>query len=134
MRSTMRSNAEAISINGLQLFAWLEAHCPSWRNGNLGARSWVASYARLSWTHIKHSKSPQLNPIARGQRLLHALENGFHGQLGLGLGNASLRDYFVDNVELDHARLRGAGSKWSFKLLMLRKITEIVNRSINPVN
>ena len=93
----------------------------------------------LARTHVEHAKAPQLNAIAAGQRLLHALEYSFHGQFGLGLGDAGLGHHFVDNVELNHKRLPDAGSKTCrskprFKLLMLRGISEIVNGSIYPVN
>src|SRR5258708_1929463 len=93
------------SINRLQFLAWLEAHGLARRNGNLGSSARVATDAGLARAHIEHAESAQLNPIAAGQRILHALKDGFHGQLGLGLGDASPGDHFVDNVELDHERL-----------------------------
>src|SRR5208282_3435120 len=96
------------SINRLQFFARLEAHSFARRNRYFGAGARVASNAGLAGAHVEHAKSPQFNAMAAGQRLLHALEDGFHRQLGLGLGDAGFGHHFVDDVELNHERLPDA--------------------------
>src|ERR1700733_1439911 len=103
------------SVDRLQFFPWLKAHCPSWRNGHFGSRARVAPDSCLAWTHIEHTKTSQFNAVATGQRLLHAFEDGFHGQFGLGLGDASLGHHFIDDVELNHKRLPRAWSRWVLK-------------------
>ena len=65
---------------------------------------------KAEMAHIEDPESAQFNAIAAGQRILHALKHGFHCQLGLGLGDASSGDHFVDDVELDHERLPGTAS------------------------
>src|ERR1700722_1067200 len=95
-------------INRLQFFSRLEAHGLARRNRNLGAGARVAADASLAWAHVEHAESAQFNTIAAGQRILHALKDGFHRQLGLGLSDAGSGDHFVDNVEFNHERLPGA--------------------------
>src|ERR1700692_3688777 len=98
----------SFSINRLQFLAWLEAHSLARRNGNLRARARVAANPALARAPIENAKSSQLNAIAAGQCILHALKDGFHRQLGLGLGDARSGDHFIDNVEFNHGRLPGA--------------------------
>ncbi len=43
--------------------------------------------------------------------LLHAFEDGFHRHLGLGFGDASLGDNFVDQIQFDHKWLRKVRSR-----------------------
>src|SRR5438477_5934126 len=107
------------SIDRLQLFARLEAHRLARRNGNFRPSTRVAPDSGLARAYVKHSKAPQLNAIALGERLLHALKNGFDRQLSLGLGNTSFVDHFVDDVELDHERLPVEECRLSTKWLML---------------
>jgi hypothetical protein len=92
-------------LDRLQLFAGLEAHGFSGRNRYFCAGTRVAANAGLARADIEYAKSSEFNAMAAGQRLLHALENGFHRQFSLGFGNAGSGDHFVDNVELDHERL-----------------------------
>ena len=92
-------------VYGLQLFARLEAHSLAGRDIDLSAGARVASNAGLARTHIKDSKSSQLNALALSQGLLHALEYGFHRHFGFGFGDTGFRDYYIDDVELDHGRL-----------------------------
>ena len=100
---------ETLSVDRLQLFPRLKAYSPSWRNGHFSAGARIAPDSSLARTHVEHSKSPQFNAIATGQRLLHALEDGLHGQLGLGLGDAGFSHHFINDVELNHKRLRVQG-------------------------
>src|SRR5271155_160779 len=103
------------SVDRLQFFPRLEAHRLAGRNRHFSSGARIASDAGLARTHVEHAKSPQLNAIAVGQRFLHALKDGFHRQLGLGLGDAGSGYHFVDNIELDHERLPDAVSGSSLK-------------------
>jgi len=116
------------SVNRLQLLSWFEAYGFAGRDRNFRAGARVPTDTGLSRPDIEHAKAPQFNAIAFGKGSLHALENSFHGRLGLGLGDAGLVDHFVDDVQLNHRRLPAAGSVRSTKWLMLRDITEIVKR------
>src|SRR5580658_7893018 len=104
-----------LSIDRLQFFPRLEAHSFAGRDRHFGAGARVASDASLARTHVEHAKPTQLNAITVGQRLLHALKDGFHRQLGLGLGDAGSGHHFVDDVELNHTRLPDAVSGRSLK-------------------
>src|SRR5580700_4104686 len=91
------------SVDRLQFFPRLEAHRFAGRNRYFSSGARIASDAGFARAHVEHAKSPQLNAIAVGERFLHALENGFYRQLGLG--DAGSGYDFVDNIELDHERL-----------------------------
>src|ERR1700730_1732076 len=121
-------------VDRLQLLAGLEANRLARRNRYLGAGARVAPYAGLARPHVKHSKASQFNAVALGQRSSHAFENGFHGQFGLGFGNAGLVHHFIDDVELDHWMCSRRRTRESTKCLMLRDIREIVNGSFSPVD
>src|SRR5579864_1684348 len=94
--------AGLLLINRLQFFSGFEAHGLAWWNRNFRPRARIAPDPGFSRTHVEDAKTPQLNTIAAGERLLHALENRLHSQFGLGLGNAGFGHHFVDNVELNH--------------------------------
>src|SRR6185437_14046252 len=79
-----------------------EAHCFARRNVHFRAGAGVASDSRLPRTHIKDAEATEFNSLTLGKRLLHAVKNGFHGQLSLGLGDACLSYYFVNDIELNH--------------------------------
>ena len=68
----------------MQLLARLEPHRLAWRDAHLGASPRIAPDARLARLHRKHAKPAQLNPVARDQCLLHAVEDGVDGVLRLG--------------------------------------------------
>src|SRR5690242_6567236 len=101
-------------IDGLQLLAGLEAHRLAGRDVHLGAGTRVTADAGLARAYVEDAKASQFNAVAVGKSFLHALKDGFHRQLGLGLGDAGLVDHFVDNVQLDHEPLPVA------KVLMLK--------------
>src|SRR6476661_7578382 len=115
------------SVYRLQFLPWLETYSLAGGNGNFRAGARVPSDAGLSRTDIEHAKASQFDAISFGQRSLHAFKNSFHGQFGLGLGDAGLVDHFVDDVQLNHRQLPAAGPLRSTKWLMLRDIRDIVN-------
>src|SRR5579864_1118313 len=89
-------------VDGLQLLSRLKAHGFSGRNVHLRACARVAPDTGFARAHVKHAKSAQFNAFAAGQGLLHAFKNGFHGQLGLGFGDAGFVYHFVNDIELNH--------------------------------
>src|SRR5260370_9429451 len=91
-----------ILVDRLQCFAGLEADGLARRDGNFGAGARVASDAGLARAHIKHAETAQFDAVSGGERLLHALEDGFDGKLRLGLGDPGAVNHFVDDVELNH--------------------------------
>jgi len=98
-----RHNLTALPlVDGLQLFSRLKPHGFAWRNRDFRAGSRISPDTGFSRPYIEDTKTPQLNAVALGQRLLHAVEDGLNRQFSLGLGNSGLIDHFVDDVELDH--------------------------------
>src|ERR1700732_3112505 len=89
-------------VDGLQLLSRLEAHGFSRRNVDLCASARVAADTGLAWTNVKNTKSAQFNALAASQGLLHAVKDGFHGQLSFGFGDAGFVDHFVNDIELNH--------------------------------
>ena len=92
-------------IDRLQFLAGLEADGLARRNRNFGASARIPPNACLARTHVEHTKTAQLNAVAGGERLLHALEHGLDCKLRLGLGDPGSVDHFIDDVELNHGSL-----------------------------
>src|SRR6185369_3881354 len=89
----------------LQFLARLEANSLPRRNADLGTGARVTADAGLPRTHVEYAKAAQLYAVALRERFLHALEDGFHRQLGLRLGDAGFVDNLVDNIQLNHEQL-----------------------------
>jgi hypothetical protein len=113
MRSRRRTRApllhgvewKADDLNGLKVFARLEAHrFPGW-NTHFFAGSRIAANARLARPDVEHAKTAQLDPVAFCQGILHGLKYGFHGNLGLGLGESSAVNNLVHDIVFNHADL-----------------------------
>src|ERR1035438_6896747 len=117
-------------VNRLQFLARLEADGLARRNRNFGAGPRISSDAGLARAHVEHAETAQFNAVAIGERLLHALEDGFDGELRLGLGDPGAIDDFVDDVELNHGYPPSPKDLVCLKLLMLREIGRIVNRGV----
>jgi len=99
-------------LQRLQFLAGLEPDCLARRDGDLGAGARVAADAGLARADIEDAEAAQFNALAVGQGPLHALENCFHGHLGLGLGDAGFVYDFVNNVELDHGLSPRQPPRW----------------------
>ena len=54
----------------------------------------------------EHTKAAKLDAVAPGERLLHAFKDGLDRHFGLGFGDASLGDNFVNQIQFDHKWLR----------------------------
>ena len=95
-------NLQFALINRLQFLAGFEADGYARRNGNFGAGARIASDAGLARAHVEDAEAAQFNAVAGRERLLHALKDGFDGQLRFGLGDPGAVDHFIDDVELNH--------------------------------
>jgi flavin reductase (DIM6/NTAB) family NADH-FMN oxidoreductase RutF len=103
-------NPDAALLQRLQLLARLETHSLAWRNRDLGPRARVAADPGFSWFYVKHAKASQFDAIALLQSLLHGLEDGLHGHLCFGFGDAGFVDHFVNNIQLDQGISSGLGA------------------------
>jgi len=90
----------------LQFFAGLEAHGFAWRNADFLAGARIAANSGLARAHVEHTEAAQLNSIAFAESLLHGIENGLDGLLGLGSAHAGLVHNGIHNVQLNHANLQ----------------------------
>ena len=73
--------------------------------------------------------------LAAGERPLHAFEYGFHRLLGFGFGDSGLVHDFIDEIELDHLRLRltvASRSLMNPKLQMVKRICGLVKSRSSP--
>ncbi len=104
-------------FNRLQLFARLEAHGFARRNGNFRAGARVAADAGFARLYVEDAESAQLDAVAFGERTLHALEDGFDGNFGLGFGDARLGNHFVDDVQLDQGLAPAAQFRIVYQVL-----------------
>ena len=93
------------SLDGLQLFARLEANGLTWRNINLLPCARVTPDACLARPNIEDAKAAEFDSAAATQGALHAFKNRFHSLFGLSARYVCTADNRVHDVELDHARL-----------------------------
>jgi hypothetical protein len=100
-------------VDGLQLFARLEANSFSGRDAHFGAGAWIAANSGLSRTYVEDAEAAQLDAVALRERALHTFKIGFNGLLGFSLSDAGFVHNFIDDVELDHA----IGSRAEVKIL-----------------
>src|SRR5262249_14395994 len=92
-------------LERLQFLAGLEANGLAGRGAHLFAGARVEADASLAGLDVEDAETPQLDALAASEGVLHGLEDGFHGLLGLGSGDTGAADHCVDDVELDHACL-----------------------------
>jgi hypothetical protein len=71
-------------VEDVKIFAGLEANCLAWCDGNFGAGARIAAYAGLARLDGEDTKSAKFNALAFDKALLHGLEDGVYGSLGLG--------------------------------------------------
>src|SRR5690349_8036403 len=101
-RSRKTAGSQQPLVDGLQLLPRFEAHGLARRDADFSASTGIASDAGFARAHIEDAKSAQFNAFTQRQGLLHALKDGFHGQLCLGFGDTGFVDNFINNVELNH--------------------------------
>ena len=94
----------------LQFLAGLEANSFAGRDANLLSRAGVAADAGLARLHIEYAEAAELDAFAAAQRVLHGLEDGFHGLFGFCAGNIRFLYDSIYDVELDHTCLPLTGN------------------------
>jgi hypothetical protein len=99
----------------MELFTGLEANCLAGRNLHLGASSWVATDAGLSWFNGKNAESAELDPIARDEGALHALEDSVYRGLCFCSWQAGSFNHPLYEILLDHFWAAVLGCKFWYK-------------------
>ncbi len=69
-----------LRIQQVKFLTWLEANSLAWSDGDFRTGPRVAADSRLTRAHIEDAKTSQLNPVARSQRFLQALEDCVDGR------------------------------------------------------
>jgi hypothetical protein len=90
------------TLQRLQVFAGFEPHGLSRRDVHLRTGSRIPADAGLTRLYREYTKTAQLNPIIRFQGILHAIEYGIDGLLGLGFADTRPLDDLIDKIEFDH--------------------------------
>ena len=88
-------------LQSLQFLTGFETHGLPGGNGNLGAGARIAADSGLPRLDVEHAETAQLDPVTLLERLFHLFKYGLDRHFSLGLGNSSLVDNFVDDIELD---------------------------------
>jgi hypothetical protein len=109
----------ALEAVGLEFLAGLEADGLTGGDGDLLAGARVAPDAALARLDDEDAEAAQLDALAPRQRLLHRVEEGIDGLLGLHLRDAGAFGHTVHDVEFDHclsppARAAAAGGPSGF--------------------
>ena len=71
-------------VHKVQFFTRLEADSFARCDAHFGPSPGISPNARLAWLHGEHAKPAQFDPIARDQRLLHAVEDCVHSVFRFG--------------------------------------------------
>jgi hypothetical protein len=82
----------------MQFFAGFEADGFAGCNADLGAGAGIATDAGFAGTDAEDAKAAQFDTITGSERLFEALEDGVHGSLSLGPGEARAVYYVMDDV------------------------------------
>jgi len=106
VRAELARNFEPSLLDGLQFFAGFEANRFPGRDIYFRAGAGIAPNSSLPGADSEHTKAAKFDAIASGKRLLHAFKDGLDRHFGLGFGDASLGDNFVNQIQFDHKWLR----------------------------
>jgi hypothetical protein len=77
------------AVQQVEVFAGLEADGLARGDADLGTGAWVPTDPCLARLYCEHAKAAQLDTVAADQSLLHAVEDGIDGILGLGAWESS---------------------------------------------
>lgn len=91
----------------MQFLARLKPNRPARRNRHLGPRTRISPDPRLPWPHVEYPKTPQLDSLPLGQRVLQALENRVHGMLRLVPWQSRPFNYAMNNILFNQS-----GTSW----------------------
>jgi hypothetical protein len=93
-------------LEGLQLFAGLEADGFARWDADLLAGAGIAADAGLAGFDVEDAKAAQLDAFAAAESVLHGFEDGLDGLFGFGTGDVSLLDDCIYDIELNHKASR----------------------------
>jgi hypothetical protein len=92
----------AATLDGLQLFARLEANGFPRRDGDLFPGPWIAPDAGFARLDREDAKAAEFNPIVFLQGRLHGIEYAIHGHLGFRARDSSSFNHLINDIEFDH--------------------------------
>src|SRR6185436_193374 len=95
----------AVTLQSLQLFAWLEADRLAGRDRHLDAGLRVTPHAALAVADLEDAEAAQLDPFAAGERVLDRVEDGVDRLGRLDAGDVARVGDAVDDVRFDHRLL-----------------------------
>ena len=90
----------------MQLFAGLEADGFAWRDVDLFAGARIAADAGFAGLDAENAEAAEFDALAATESLLERFEDGFDGLFRLGPADESFGDHGVDDIQLNHTRLR----------------------------
>ena len=88
-------------LQHMQFLAGFEAYSFAGGDADLGAGAGIAADAGFAGTDAEDAKAAQFDALAGCESLFEALEDGVHGSLSLGAGEARAVDYVMDDVLFD---------------------------------
>ena len=107
--ATALFSGSAACVQGVQLFAGLEADSFAGGDADLSAGAGVAADAGFAGADAEDAEAAQLDALACRQGLLEALEDGVHGSLCLGARQACALNHVMNYILLDQSgHLSGA--------------------------
>ncbi len=103
----------------MEFFAGFEADCFAGGDGDLGAGAGVAANAGLAGLDGEDAEAAELDAVFGGEGVLHGLEDGVHGRLGLDAGEAGAFDDALNQVLFDH-EIEPAFQRCRFEMAVVR--------------
>jgi hypothetical protein len=88
-------------VGQMHFLARFEADSSPRNDSNLGAGARITSDTGLTRPDIEDAETPQLNPVARAERTLQAVEDGIHCRFDLVPREAGALDHSLDDVLFD---------------------------------
>ncbi len=88
-------------LQNVQIFAGLEADRFAGRDGDFGSGARVPAHAGLARFDGEDPETAEFDAIPFGERLLHGLENGIDGRLGLGTDEPGPFHHALDEILFD---------------------------------
>ena len=90
-------------VEGLKLFARLEANGPAWGDVHLLAGTRISSDACFAGLHGEDAEAAKLDPVARRKRAFHSAQDRVNGGLSLVPRKSGTFHDALDEILLDQA-------------------------------
>lgn len=117
-RATALLAGSAASVEGVQLFAGLEADGFAGGDADLSAGARVAADAGFAGADAEDAESAQLNALARCKSLLKSLEDGVHGSLSLGARQTRPLNHMMNNILFNQGSHLAGATRIDFTTLL----------------